>query len=166
MERLTTPDEHIDGGTRRTVIDAREVKKHAMTLYWKLKKYEDTGITPEQLKIIDEEYSRMAHELAMLRQQNQWIPVSDALPTPEEEVLIITKRGTITTALYEDGTITEDDSCWTWYDVDFDYDEETDTNYIPAGWWEYRHFNADEVFNNVVDKKVLAWMPLPEPYKE
>lgn len=41
MERLTIPDEHIDGGIRRTVIDAREVKKHAMTLYWKLKKYED-----------------------------------------------------------------------------------------------------------------------------
>lgn len=69
MERLTIPDEHIDGGTRRTVVDAREVKKHAMTLYWQLKKYEDTGITPEQLKIIEEEYSRMAHELAMLRKQ-------------------------------------------------------------------------------------------------
>ena len=57
MERLTIPDEHIDGGIKRTVIDAKEVKK-----------YEDTGITPEQLKIIDEEYSRMAHELAMLQQ--------------------------------------------------------------------------------------------------
>ena len=32
-----------------------------------LKKYEDTGLTPEQLKVIDEEYSRMAHELAILR---------------------------------------------------------------------------------------------------
>ena len=104
--------------------------------------------------------------MAMLRQQNQWIQVSDAFPTPEEEVLIITERGIVTTALYEDGTITDEDSCWLWVDIDFDYDEETDTNYIPAGWWEYRHFNADEVFNNVVDKKVLAWMPLPEPYKE
>lgn len=41
MERLTIPDEHIDGGTRRTVVDVREVRKHAMTLYWQLKKYED-----------------------------------------------------------------------------------------------------------------------------
>lgn len=34
------------------------------------------------------------------------------------------------------------------------------------GWWEYRHFNDDEGFNNVIDEKVLAWMPMPEPYKE
>ena len=108
----------------------------------------------------------MAKELSVLRQQNQWIPVSDALPAPEQEVLIITERDIITTAIYEDGTITDEDSCWFWTDMDFDYDEETDTNYIPAGWWEYRHFNIDEVFNSEVDKKVLAWMPLPEPYKE
>lgn len=49
MERLTIPDEKIEGGVRRTVIDAREVKKNAMTIYWALKKYEDTGLTPEQI---------------------------------------------------------------------------------------------------------------------
>lgn len=135
-------------------------------LVQRLAAYENTGVTLEELKIIEEEYSKMAKELSMLRQQNQWIPVSDALPAPEQEVLIITERDIITTAIYEDGTITDEDSCWFWTDMDFDYDEETDTNYIPAGWWEYRHFNIDEVFNNEVDKKVLAWMPLPEPYKE
>ncbi len=41
MERLTIPDEHIDGRIRRIIVDAREVRKHAMTLYWQLKKYED-----------------------------------------------------------------------------------------------------------------------------
>ena len=49
MERLTIPDEKIEGGVRRTVIDAREVKKNAMTIYWALKKYEDTGLTPEEV---------------------------------------------------------------------------------------------------------------------
>ena len=49
MERLTIPDEKIEGGVRRTVIDAREVKKNAMTIYWALKKYEDTGLTPEKI---------------------------------------------------------------------------------------------------------------------
>lgn len=135
-------------------------------LVQRLAAYEDTGATPELLKSIDEEYTSMAKELSVLRQQNRWIPVSDALPAPEQEVLIITERDIITTAIYEDGTITDEDSCWFWTDMDFDYDEETDTNYIPAGWWEYRHFNIDEVFNSEVDKKVLAWMPLPEPYKE
>lgn len=49
MERLTIPDEKIEGGVRRAVIDAREVKKNAMTIYWALKKYEDTGLTPQEI---------------------------------------------------------------------------------------------------------------------
>ena len=47
MERLTIPDEKIEGGVRRTVVDARKVKEHAMTIYWALKKYEDTGLATE-----------------------------------------------------------------------------------------------------------------------
>ena len=54
MERLTIPDEKIDGGIRRTVIDARKVKEHAMTIYWALKKYEDTDLTPEQIQKLKE----------------------------------------------------------------------------------------------------------------
>lgn len=54
MERLTIPDEKIEGGTRRMVIDAREVKKEAMTIYWQLKKYEDTGLTPERIQELRE----------------------------------------------------------------------------------------------------------------
>ena len=50
MERLTIPDEKIEGGVRRTVIDSREVKKNAMTIYWALKKYEDTGLDPDQIQ--------------------------------------------------------------------------------------------------------------------
>nr|DAP02141.1 MAG TPA: hypothetical protein [Caudoviricetes sp.] len=47
MERLTIPDVHVDEHTtRRTMIDARAVKKHAMGFYWRLKAYEDTGLTP------------------------------------------------------------------------------------------------------------------------
>lgn len=49
MERLTIPDEKIEGGWRRAVIDSREVKKYAMPLYWALKKYEDTGLTPLEI---------------------------------------------------------------------------------------------------------------------
>ena len=48
--------------------------------------------------------------------------------------------------------------------------EQTDNGlvieYVPKGWWEYRHFNPDEVYNNKVDEDVVAWMPLPEPYHE
>ena len=54
MERLTIQDEKIEGGLRRAVIDAREVRKEAMTIYWALKKYEDTGLTPEQIRELKE----------------------------------------------------------------------------------------------------------------
>lgn len=54
MERLTIPDEKIEDGVRRTVIDTREVKKNAMTIYWALKKYEDTGLTPEKIMKLKE----------------------------------------------------------------------------------------------------------------
>lgn len=49
MERLTIPDKKIEGGLRRSIIDTREVRKEAMTIYWALKKYEDIGLTPEQI---------------------------------------------------------------------------------------------------------------------
>lgn len=90
-----------------------------------------------------------------------WIDINTRLPEVEKEVLILTERGTITTALYEDGNVPEYDSMWNWVDIEYRYDEETDMDYIPEGWWEYRHFNPDNVYNNVVDDKVIAWMELP-----
>lgn len=116
-----------------------------------LKAYEDTGLTPEE--IMDG------------RMLTGWIPVNERLPECEKEVLIQTARGTITTAIYEDGNMPNENSIWYWTDVDFDYVEETDTEYVPEGWWEYRHFNPDDVYNNAIDEDVVAWMPLPKLYK-
>ena len=99
----------------------------------KLAAYEDTVLDPEQLSVIDEEYSKMAKELAELRQQNRWIPVSERLPDYNEEVLITNgKYVTIDTRYFLENT--EDGEAYTW-----------DIN----GWDD-----------------VIAWMPLPEPYKE
>lgn len=54
MERLTIPDKKVEGGWERTVIDPKEVKKYAMTIYWALKKYEDTGLTPDEINALRE----------------------------------------------------------------------------------------------------------------
>ena len=73
MERLTVPDEKIDGGLRRAIIDAREVRKEAMTIYWALKKYEDTGLTPEQIMELKERDT--AKEILHIHQEfseHQW----------------------------------------------------------------------------------------------
>ena len=97
---------------------------------------------------------------------NNWISVKDRLPEGEKEVLIVTENGVITTAMYEDGKMSTDDSAWNWYDMDFDYDDENDKYIICEGWWEYRHYTYGDVYNNCVDDKVTHWMPLPEPPKE
>lgn len=48
-KRLTMPSYRLPGGgTRRTIIDGKKVAKSAMDFYWALKKYEDTGLTPEE----------------------------------------------------------------------------------------------------------------------
>ena len=62
MERLTVPDEKIEGGLRRVIIDAREVRKEAMTIYWTLKKYEDTGLTPPEIMELKERDTAKAPE--------------------------------------------------------------------------------------------------------
>lgn len=103
---------------------------------------------------------------------NGWIPCSERMPEVETEVLILAKRKykngkfkfIITTAMHEDGTIRENDSCWRWDEIEGEWDEEEDCYILPEGWWENRHYNPDEVYNNIVDDEVIAWMPLPEPH--
>lgn len=60
MERLTVPAERLPDGKRRIhIIDARKVEQHAMEIYWRLKAYEDTGLTPDQIEAIQEENARL-----------------------------------------------------------------------------------------------------------
>lgn len=87
-------------------------------------------------------------------------------PKVETEVLVLYRRDDylgITTAHYEDGNVFSEDSKWYWEDLpDWGtYDEERDDYKIPKGWWEYRHFNPEEIYNNWIDRPVVGWMPLP-----
>lgn len=60
MDRLTIPDVKVDAHTtRRTMIDAEAVKERAMEIYWKLKKYEDTGLTPAEVLSMHGEWNAM-----------------------------------------------------------------------------------------------------------
>ena len=63
MERLTIPDVRVDEHTtRRTIIDARVVREHAMDFYWRLKAYEDTELTPEEIDM-DHEAAEQLRQL-------------------------------------------------------------------------------------------------------
>lgn len=134
MERLTTDDIIPEMAIREMVsIDMQQLSR----IYHRLRLYEITGITPDKFAVINQEYTKMAKELAELRQQNRWIPVSKRLPDvpvgidddecPEFNVMIRGARKAAALRYNSDGT---------WFD-DF-----------------------GEVY------EVIAWRPLPEPYKE
>lgn len=92
-------------------------------------------------------------------------------PKVETEVLVLVDCGKgycITTAFYEDGTVSQYESLWQWEDVDDYgiYDEEEDLYRLRKGWWEYRHFTPDDALECPIDKPVVGWMPLPEKLKK
>lgn len=103
-----------------------------------------------------------------------WIPCSERLPKPEEEVLVTAirrykdgmRRYIVTPAIYEDGTVSEYDSSWVWEDIEGAWDEENDCYIIQEGWFENRRYNPECTYNCAIDDEVIAWMPLPEPYRE
>lgn len=97
----------------------------------------------------------------------EWRDPDKNPPKVEEDVLILFKTACggygITTAHYEDGTVLSEKSAFYWEDI-FEwgtYDEESDDYFIPKGWWEYRYFNQDDIYDNCVDAHVVGWMPLP-----
>lgn len=107
------------------------------------------------------------------KRETTWIPVTEKLPECEQTVLITVEHRPfggkpyrrVTKAFYEDGNMNTEDSgcCWDVSSVDWEYDEESDGYIIPEGWWEDTDYC--EVLG-IVGDFVLAWMPLPEPYRE
>ena len=89
-------------------------------------------------------------------------------PKVEEDVLILFETACggygITTANYEDGTVLSQKSAFYWEEISEwgTYDKESDDYFIPKGWWEYRYFNQDDIYDNRVDAHVVGWMPLPK----
>lgn len=122
MERLTIPDKPIEGGMRRAIIDTRAVREEAMKIYWALKKYEDTGLTPKE--IMDGKVF------------SGWIPAAERLPGLHTDVLVAV-------------TDVDQDDPSTFIDCLM----ESDSGKLM---WS--------TFNGALEK-VLAWMPLPEPYR-
>lgn len=101
-------------------------------------------------------------------EESEWIPVTERLPENEKVVLICAERKSekkvytvISTAFYTDGTMWEDDSVYSWNDMDDYYDTIADDYLIPEGWWEDTNYGEEFC---AVDDFVRAWMPLPEPY--
>lgn len=87
MERLTIPDKPIEGGMSRAIIDSRAVREEAMTIYWRLKKYEDICPDPDCLREIDTLYLEKCREVNAIKQE-QWILASERLPKKDRDYLV------------------------------------------------------------------------------
>ena len=140
MERLTVPAERLpDGGTRIQVVDARAVKEHAMELYWRLKNYEDTGLSPDDVTDLMGSHAVAIGELAKVP---EWIPVGERLPESDKAVLVSAKcktfgfRHTLKAAHIGHHEATTEDYGWQEYEGDTEYDEENDCFWIPECWCE------------------------------
>ena len=112
----------------------------------KLASYEDTGLTPEQIREIDRLYSEKFRELAEERKKHEWIPCSERLleihredMEAEGEYYMISNPVIVT-----DGKQI--------YIAEY---EEDIGNMV--GW----HSLDGEDYEGII-----AWMPLPEPYPE
>lgn len=116
----------------------------------------------------DTHIAALQQEIEKLRAQlPRWIPVTERLPKPETEVMIVCNdngRRFIATAIHENGKQLSEESCWVWTDIwEYGrYDEEHDDYFVPEGWWESRCFTPDDVYNCMVDCEVTHWMPMPE----
>ena len=137
MKRLTKDDMFAELAIRDMLpIDMQQLA----AIYHTLRLYEKTGITPDEFEIINQEYTRMAREISILRGRNRWIPAAERLPEEPENGMV-------------------DIEDLTEYIVTIDgADAATVLRY--AGYGDWYDDEAREFY------RVIAWMPLPEPYKE
>jgi hypothetical protein len=161
-----------------------EAIPHLTKWLMELKNYRDTGLTPEQIEDIDKLYQEkceevcrqhesinlMSGEILRLKDNRQWIPVTERLPECEKRVMVTVERRykdkthrSVCLAFYEDGKVLEDNSNYRWDTEGAEYSEEHDSYYVPEGWWESVTY-SDE-FSSIGDF-VTAWRPMPESYRE
>ena len=108
---------------------------------WKLKDYEDTGLSPEEVESVNDfEKSQTYRAIAELqgeREKHRWIPVTERLPETGDYVLLSFSNFSVPAI------------------GRYDEDEEGGAFFI-----------GDETESLVSqDMFVNAWMPLPEPYR-
>ncbi len=160
MGRLTW--KNPDGTWGLNNMDIKDVPKELYGVVCKLKDYEETGLMPEQMVEMDELYTEKCREVAKLQKEleaeqydNRWILCEDGKNMPEEHDSIFAKfKGTdkwvraMFEKLSDDVNVT----------VEFeDGTRKTRTLHTIDGRWNT---------NGVMKFKVIAWKPLPEPYKQ
>lgn len=137
MGRLTQKDEQgnwcIQGLPWRDIYPGAVITRNTYERIYgvsqKLMEYEDTGLTPEQIRQIDVLYAKKCREVADLQKAQRWIPVEERLPEDEEMVMV---------------------TCQT----------KSGRRSVNRAWYGEGFWHGSGSMSGVI-----AWMPLPEPYR-
>ena len=93
---------------------------------------------------------------------------SDEVLVTVEKYCIGTYRRVLRAVYFPYHHCTLEDMGWSMYNGvpdGWEYIEEEDTWWIPQGWYEVCDYFEDYSYSTITDK-VIAWQPLPEPFKE
>ena len=102
-----------------------------------------------------------------------WIPCSERLPDNRVSVIVCYREWQQYAKRYIYGIVigwyarkhSVRENVFSEWEGDCDYDEDEDESYIQEGWFELTtHGNAD-LMSWYINAEVVAWMPLPEPWK-
>ena len=150
-------------------IDADAFKEYITSACEEMKHlFNDGGAVA---KLITESFCKDIDEQPTIQPEPHWIPVTERLPENEVNVLITVEHRPIgrksyrrvVRAFHEDGTWNDIRSAYSWDDDSWDDYVDEDGNFlIPEGWFEAIDYHGEFC---AVDDFVIAWMPLPEPYK-
>lgn len=181
MKRLTQKDEQgswcLKGVSWEQLHEGQVITKPLWErLYgalWKLMEYEDTGLPPERVeRVNDFEKTQVAHLLKQLNEEqckHRWIPVEERLPELGEPVWATVKHSEWINDYEYDWVPAEEKI----------YHPESygvyKAEYIGEGIWQFADNYNEWIYCDAVEKEernlgnvydtVIAWQPLPEPYK-
>lgn len=148
MERLTktiiTPQREVivyTKGKYEDTIGAEMEYQDIRKVLKRLARYEDAGLTPEQVHEMKEALSRENTQefTRQSRDNDGWISVEERLPEEKKSVLVQ----------------------WEKYDRHLN----VTLTYLDVMWLDDAEEKVFETINGVPNGKVIAWRPLPEPYR-
>ena len=126
----------------------------------RLAAYEDTDLSPEEIKALRKNGKTPEH---------RWIPVEERLPEPNTRVLVTLKHHRWISD-YDSVLVPESEKI-----AYPEYTEVCEAVYMPDIGWKYAEAEDDygEAFAFIEPEEdrscpvveVIAWMPLPEPYR-
>lgn len=160
---------------REGQVITKEVSERLYGALCKLKDYEDTGCSPDDVERLNDftqsEAVKLVQKLNAEEKKHRWIPVEERLPEEDKWVQVVVKRHRWISD-FGDKSVPDEEK-----------EDHPEQNYVTMGklkkdnTWVYLDLESDDecLWTSVADDcsqedlsypltEVLAWLPLSEPY--